>query len=76
MGLFWIYRVIWGSGFLKSMGPLNKGYLGAIQGNIGLKVSQNYGSLLAIGYITTYNVQGYQNGTLILGTTRMASGAW
>ena len=33
--------------------------------------SQNYGSLLAIVYITAPTSQGCQNGTLILGTTRI-----
>ena len=33
--------------------------------------SQNYGPLLGRHYITAPNIQGYQNGTLILGTPRI-----
>ena len=32
---------------------------------------QHYGPLLVIDYITAPNVEGYQNGTLILGTTHI-----
>ena len=35
--------------------------------------SQNHGPLLGIDYITAPNIQGYQNGTRILGTPRMAA---
>ena len=33
--------------------------------------SPNYGPLFVIGSITVPNIQGYQNGTLILGTTQI-----
>ena len=36
--------------------------------------SQNYGPLLVIGSITAPYIEGYQNGTLILGITHVAHG--
>ena len=33
--------------------------------------SQNYGPLLVVDYITAPNIQGYQNGILILRTTHV-----
>ena len=36
--------------------------------------SQNYGPFLATSYITAPDIYGYQNGTLILGTTHLVLG--
>ena len=34
--------------------------------------SQNYGPLVVMSYIAVPDIQGYQNGTLILGTTHIS----
>ena len=57
-------------GCSPNYGPLLVIY-GLYRGYIWFRVSQNYRPLLVIGYITAPNIAGYQNRTLMLGTTHI-----